>query len=106
MGKIHRVMGIQSCEAQLAADTAVHEGSVIQQLQQVGERAWLRNREAIKSLIHCTHLLTLNCIAHTTTFGDLVDLVVSCGGEVLRQYIKTLEKMPHAHPKMQSLNLL
>ena len=33
---------IQSCEAQLAADTAVHQGSVFQQLQQVGERERLK----------------------------------------------------------------
>ena len=77
---------IQSCEPQLAADTVVHQDSVIQQLQQLRER--LKNREAIKSLICCSHCLTYNCIAYTTTFGDCVDLVVSCGGEDVRQFIK------------------
>ena len=35
------------------------------------------------------HFLTCNCNAPTTTFGDLVQLVVSCGGEDLKQFIKT-----------------
>ncbi len=65
---------IQSCEAEIAAARAVQEGSIIQQLQQVGEKDRLRNRAAIKSLIRCTHFLAR--VAHSTNFSDLVDLVV------------------------------
>ena len=42
-------------------------------------KKWL----AIKSLPRCTHFLARNHIAHTTNFGDLIDLVVTCGGEDL-----------------------
>ena len=79
---------IQSCVAQIAAARAMQEGSIVQQLQQVGEIERLKNRAAIKSLIRCTHFLARHHIAHTTTFSDLVDLVVSCGGEDLRLFIE------------------
>ena len=95
---------IQSCEAQLAADNAVHQGSVIQQLQQVQERERLKYREAIKSPIRCTHFLTRNHIAHATTFGDFVDLVVSCGGEDLGQFIENAGRNATYTSKDASLN--
>ena len=38
---------MQSCEAELAATTAMKEGSIIQQLQHVGEQEKLKNRIAI-----------------------------------------------------------
>ncbi len=79
---------IQSCEAEIAAARVVQEGSIIQQLQQVGEKDRLRNRAAIKSLIRCTHFLARHHIAHTTNFSDLVDLVVSCGGEDLSLFLE------------------
>ena len=56
---------IQSCEAELAAATAMKEGSVIQQLQHIGEQQRLKNRMAIKALFQCTHFLDQNHIAHT-----------------------------------------
>ena len=48
----------------------------------------LKNRAAIKSLIHCIHFLARHHIAHKTNFSDLVDFVVSCGGEYLRFFIE------------------
>ena len=55
---------MQSCEAELAATRAVREGSIIQQLQYVGEQEKLKNRTAIKALLRCTHFLARNHIAH------------------------------------------
>lgn len=76
---------IQSCEAEI---TATRGRSVMQQLQEVGERDRLNNRAAIKALLRCTHFLARHHIAHTTNFSELVDLVVSCGGEDLRLFIE------------------
>ena len=55
----------------------------------------LKNRLAIKSLLRCTHFLARNHIAHTTNFGDLVDLVVTCGGEDLKQFVDKAGKNAH-----------
>jgi len=35
--------------------------------------------------------------AHTTNFSDLVDVVVSCGGE---NFLRKQERMLHTHQKM------
>ena len=62
-------------------------GSVAQQLQQVQESERLKNRAATNLYrLCCTHFLAHQHIAHTTDFSDLVDLVVSCGGENLRYF--------------------
>ena len=76
---------LQSCEAEMAAARALKEGSIVQQLQQIGNQEKLKNRLAIKAFIRCTHYLARPHIAHTTNFDELVDLVVSCGGEDLRR---------------------
>ncbi len=55
----------------------------------------LKNRLAIKSLLRCIHFLARNHIAHTTNFGDLVDLVVTCGGEDLKQFVDKAGKNAH-----------
>ena len=75
---------IQSCEAELAATRAMEEGSLIQQLQQVGEQEKLKSRMAIKALLHRTHFLAQNHIAHATNFAILIELVVCCGGDILK----------------------
>jgi len=80
---------IQSCEAEMAAARALQEGSIVQQLQQIGDQEKLKNRLAIKALIRCTHFLH---IAHTTNFDELVDLVVSCGAEDLRRFLERAGK--------------
>ena len=51
-----------SCQLDVEADRARIEGSIISQLQNVGEQQRLQNRKAIKGL--CTHLLTHQHIAH------------------------------------------
>jgi len=83
---------IQSCEAEMAAARALQEGSIVQQLQQIGDQEKLKNRLACKALIRCTHFLTRRHIAHTTNFDELVDLVVSCGAEDLRRFLERAGK--------------
>ena len=39
-----------------------------------------------KALLLCTHFLARQHIPHNTYFDKLVDLVVSCGGEDLKQF--------------------
>ena len=50
-------MLILSCQLELEADRAGKEGSIIIQLQNVGEQQILQNRKADKALIRSTHLL-------------------------------------------------
>ena len=77
---------IQSCKAEIAAARALQEGSIIQQLQQIGDRM------AIKALIHCTHFLARCHIPHTTNFDELVDLIISCGTEDLKGFLERAGK--------------
>ena len=44
---------------------------------------------AIKALIH---FLALRHIPHTSTFDQLVDLIVSCGAEDLRKFLERTGK--------------
>ena len=83
---------IQAKDAVLVAEEVLRKGSVIQQLQKAERQERARNREAIKSLIRCTHFLVRNHIAHTTNFQKLVDLVVSCGGESLKLFMASAQK--------------
>ncbi len=77
-----------SCEAEMAAATALQEGSVIQQLQQINDEEKLKNRMAIKALIRCTHFLARRHIPHTTNFDELIDLIVSGGAEDLKGFLE------------------
>ena len=83
---------IQSCEPEVAAARALQEGSIVQQLQQIGDQEKLKNRMAIKALIHCTHFLAHHHIPHATNFDELVDLIVSCGAEDLRRFLERAGK--------------
>ena len=76
-----------SCQLVVEADRARKEGSIISQLQNVGEQQRLQNRKAIKALIRCTHFLARQHIAHTTNFDKLVELVVSCGGVTFQTFL-------------------
>ena len=71
---------IQASEAALA--TQGGSINIVQQLQKLGMQERMRNRAAVKSLIDCTHFLARQHISRTTNFSKLVDLVVSCGGEI------------------------
>ena len=46
------------------------------------------NRAAVKSFIRCAHFLACQYIAHTTNFEKLVELVVSCGGVDLKNFLE------------------
>lgn len=78
--------------AALAAEGALREGSIMQQLQKVDRRERTRNRAAIKSFIRCTHFLTRQHLPHTTNFNKLVDLVVACGGKDLKHFLENAGK--------------
>ena len=71
----------------MEADRARKEGSIISQLQNIGEQERLQNRKAVKALIRCTQFLAHQHIAHITNFDKLVELVVSCGGETLQTFL-------------------
>ena len=52
-------------------------------------RSWEnRNRNAIKSFLHCTHFLCKQHIPHTTNFNELINLIVSCGGKYLEEFVQ------------------
>ena len=76
-----------SCQLDVEADRARKEGSIISQLQNVGEQQRLQNRKVIKALVRCTHFLAYQHIAHTTNSDKLVELVVSGGGETLQTFL-------------------
>ena len=60
----------------------------------------LKNRLAIKSLLRCTHFLARNHIAHTTNYPGGWDLVVTCGGEDLKQFVDKAGEMLITPQKM------
>ena len=78
---------ILACQTETAGASALREGSVLQQMHQLEGSERLKNRLVTKSLLRCTHFLARKRIAHTTNFGDLVDLVVTYGSEDLKQFI-------------------
>ena len=80
-------MHLLSCQLDVVAVRPRKEGSIISQLQNVGEQQRLQNKKAIKALIRCTHFLAHQHIAHTINFDKLVELVVSCGGETLHTFL-------------------
>jgi len=79
-------------QAETCGVTATLRGSTAQQVQKIYDSDRLKNRAAIKCLLCCTHFLSHQHIAHTTNFSDLVDLVVSCGGENLKYFLEKAEK--------------
>ena len=75
-------------QAMLAAKRAVVDGTVVQQLQNVEAHKRAQNRAAMKCLILLTHFLTKEHVAHSTKFEKLVDVVVRCGSQQLKQYLE------------------
>jgi len=73
-----------ACQDETCSVTTTLRGSIAQQVQKIHDSDWLKNRAVIKCLLHCTHFLAHQHIAHTTNFSDFVDLVVSCGGGNLK----------------------
>ena len=83
---------IQACTADLAVATTLRDGAIIEQIQNVSEQQRVKNRTAITALLRCTHFLTLHHIPHTTNFDELVDLIVSCGGQHLQVFLESAGK--------------
>ena len=83
---------LKHVEAELLAARARTEGSILQQLHTIGEEEKMKNRKAIKALLRCAHFLARNHIPHTTNFATLIDLIVSCGGEDLKQFTERSER--------------
>ena len=77
----------RNLQAEIFAARARKDGSVVQQLQRIGEQEKIRNRKAIKAFLRCTHFLARQHIPHTTNYDKLVDLVVSCGGQDLVVFV-------------------
>ena len=83
---------IQACAADLAVATTLRDGTIIEQIQNVSEQQRVKNWTDIKALLRCTHFRTLHHIPHTTNFDELVDLIVSCGGQQLQVFIESAGK--------------
>ena len=54
----------------------------------MAEQERVMNRKAVKSFFRCAHFLARQHIPHTTNFEKLVELVVSCGGEDLKNFLE------------------
>ena len=46
------------------------------------------NRDAVKSFVRCVHFLARQHITHTTNFEKLVELVISCSSEDLKDFLE------------------
>ena len=71
------------------AKEAKRRGNVLEQqisTQEVAEKA--RNRIVLKKLFKCVYFLVKHKIAHTTTFAPLVDLLMECGDQDLKQFFE------------------
>ena len=78
---------------QVEAELIVGSGeTVVHQLQRFGDSERSKNRKAIKALLGCTHYLCKQHIPHTTNFSKLIDLIVSCGGKDLEEFVRKAAK--------------
>ena len=78
---------------QVEAELIVSRGeTVVHQLQRFGDSERSKNRKAIKALLGCTHYLCKQHIPHTTNFSKLIDLIVSCGGKDLEEFVRKAAK--------------
>ena len=78
---------------QVEAELIVSRGeTVVHQLQRFGDSERSKNRKSIKALLGCTHYLCKHYIPHTTNFSKLIDLIVSCGGKDLEEFVRKAAK--------------
>ena len=74
---------------QVQAKLIVSRGeTVVHKLQRFGDSERSKNRKAIKALLGCTHYLCKLHIPHT----KLIDLIVSCGGKDLEEFVRKAAK--------------
>ena len=71
----------------------------MQQLQQITDEEKMKNRAAVKALIHCPHFIAHQHIAHSTIFDKLVNLVV-VGGEDLKTFLESAGKNAMYTPRI------
>ena len=62
---------VQAFQASMLAERAGRAGTIMQQLQQITDEEKMKNRAAVKALIHCPHFLARQHIAHSTNFEKL-----------------------------------
>lgn len=70
---------MRHCEAQLnieLGEGTVHYSTVTND--------WGTREDGIKALLCCTYFLAKQHIPHTTNYKKVVDLIISCGGEILK----------------------
>ena len=78
---------------QVEAELIVSRGeTVVSQLQRFGDSERSKNRKTIKALLGCTHYLCKQHIPHTSNFSQLIDLIVSCGGKDLEEFVRKAAK--------------
>ena len=78
---------------QVEAELIVSRGeTVVHQLQCFGDFERSKNQKAIKALLGCTHYLCKQHIPQTTNFSKLIDLIVSCGGKDLEEFVRKAAK--------------
>ena len=78
---------------QVEAELIVSRGeTVVHQLQRFGDSERSKNRKATKALLGCTHYLCKQHIPHTPNFSKLIDLIVSCGGKDLEEFVRKAAK--------------
>ena len=80
---------LRQVEAELIVS---REETVVHQLQRSGDSERSKNWKAIKALLGCTHYLCKQQIPHTTNFSKLIDLIVSCGGKDLEEFVRKAAK--------------
>ena len=85
-------MHLLSCQLDVEADRARKEGSIISQLQNVGEQQRFQNRKVIKALIRCTYFLAHN-------FNKLVELVGVVVERLFKSSLTELEEMQRTPQK-------
>ena len=79
-------------ERALAAENARRHGSVIELCRSSVAKEKALNQDVIKKLIRCVYFLAKNRLPHTTTYTELVDVVIECGGEAVRKFMAEASK--------------
>lgn len=68
---------LASVEAQALASVACRTGDVVERLIAASEEEKRKNRAFLKKLVRSLYFLVKHRIAHTTTFEDLIQLIMS-----------------------------
>ena len=81
-------MHVTASKVALESEMSLRQGSVAQQLRQIGDEERMRIRKCIESLTRCTHFLVCHHIPHTTNYESLIELVLACGAPYLAQFLE------------------